>query len=98
MSFISTRDHQLFIRQFQSFLENYTSNGSFPSSDESLQLINADIDKLQQIVDTYKEGVSQLQDLAIQYKTVLKRARVNMRRQQIKRNDTEAPVKTKETL
>ena len=98
MSFINTRDHQRMIQQFQTFLENHTSNGNVVSSDESLQLINADIEKLQQMVDTYKEGVSQLQDLAIQYKTVLKRARVNMRCQQIKRNDMEAPVKTKEVL
>src|SRR5688572_3861302 len=98
MSFISTREHQLFIQQFQSFLDNYTNNGSVASSDENLQLINADIDKLQQIFDTYKDRVSQLQYLAIQYKTVLKRTRVNMRRQQIERNDMEASVKIKDIL
>ena len=89
MSFISTRDHQQFILQFQTFLKHNT-NGNFPGSDENLQLIEADIDKLQQIADAYKDRFSQLQDLAIQYKTLLKRARVNMRRQQIKRNDMQA--------
>ena len=87
MPFISTTDHQKFIRQFQLFLSGHTTNNSFANADENVQLLKADIDKLQQIADVYTDTYSKLQDLAIQYKLMLKRTRVNMRRQQIKRND-----------
>lgn len=87
MPFISTRTHQQFIRQFQLFLSSHTTNNSFANADENIQLLKADIDKLQKIAEVYTDTYSQLQDLAIQYKIMLKRTRVNMRRQQIKRND-----------
>lgn len=79
MPFISTRTHQQYIRQFQLFLEKNITN------DEGIQLIKADIDKLEQIADVYMDTCSQLHNLAEQYTALLNRTRGNLRRQKRKK-------------
>jgi hypothetical protein len=79
MSFISTRTHQQYIRQFYLFLEKYKTN------DESMQILKADIDKLQQIADVYMDTCTQLHGLAEQYNALLNRTRGNLRRQKRKK-------------
>jgi ABC-type transporter Mla subunit MlaD len=75
MPFISTRIHQQYIRQFYLFLERNATN------DENVQLLRADIEKLQQIADVYTDTCSQLHNLAEQYNALLNRTRGNLRRQ-----------------
>jgi hypothetical protein len=79
MPLISTRTHQQYVRQFYLFLENYTAN------DESIQILKADIDKLQQIADVYMDTCSQLHGLAEQYNILLNRTRGNLRRHKRKK-------------
>lgn len=88
MPFISTSDHQKFIRQFHLFLAKHPKSDNSTISDEDLRSIKAEIDKLEQIASAYKDSYFHLQDLAKQYKVALKQTKINIRRQQIKKMET----------
>ena len=87
MSFISFGEHQQIIRRFHLLLSNCAIDPNANHADEEIKSIKIDIDKLEQLVNTYSETRSKLKNLAAQYKSVLKQTRVNIRRQQIKKSN-----------
>lgn len=86
MSFISTASHEKVIQIFRSAIGDKEDGESSPTltADTDAELLQADIDRLQRIMQEYKNTFSRLQDLTRQYKTVLQRTRVNMRKHQLK--------------
>ncbi|MEO5564982.1 MAG: hypothetical protein ABIR18_16165 [Chitinophagaceae bacterium] len=85
MSFISPSDHEKFIKLFESSVSG-EGESFIDIADEKTEMLKADIDQLQTIAQKYKNTISQLQELGREYKIIFQRAKVNLRKQQIKQN------------
>jgi hypothetical protein len=86
VSFISPSDHEKLIRIFQSSIDSGNDGSAIDIGDEKANSLRKDIDLLKQIAEQYKDTLAQLQELGRQYKVILQRTKVNMRKQQIKVN------------
>ena len=90
MAFISISEHEKFIRLFHTSIPvpevrpPIEAEQRHPAIDENTELIKADINQLQTLLEEYKRTVSHLQGISEQYKVTMQRAKANMRKHHVK--------------